>query len=104
MTYLPENQVYISVGIQSQSWQVTVAARYTDEMRTKAGAGAIPANEVIEAKTLVDLSARYFLTNSQEIYLNVDNLFDETYMTTRVHGSIFAGKPQTVTLGYSYKF
>ena len=73
-------------------------------MRTKAGAGAIPADEVIEAKTLVDLSARYFVTHSQEVYLTVDNLLDETYMTTRVHGSIFAGKPQTVTLGYSYKF
>ncbi|QYJ72070.1 TonB-dependent receptor [Shewanella sp. FJAT-51649] len=104
LTYLPENQLYISAGVQSQNWQVTVAARYTDEMRTKAGAGAIPADEVIEATTLVDLSARYFVTHSQEVYLTVDNLLDETYMTTRVHGSIFAGKPQTVTLGYSYKF
>lgn len=104
LSYLPENQLYVSAGMQAQDWQLTLAARYTDDMRTKAGSGTIPSDELIEAKTLVDLSARYFVTQSQEVYLTVDNLLDETYVTTRVHGSVFAGKPQTVTLGYSYKF
>lgn len=104
LTYLPENQLYIAAGMHAEDWQVTLAARYTDEMRTKAGTGTIPTDELIDAKTLVDLSARYFITESQEVYLTVDNLLDETYMTTRVHGSIFAGKPRSVTLGYSYKF
>lgn len=104
LTYLPENQLYVAAGMQAQDWQLTLAARYTDEMRTKAGAGTIAADQLIDAKTIVDISARYFVTNAQEVYLTVDNLLDETYMTTRVHGSIFTGKPRSLTLGYSYKF
>lgn len=104
LTYLPDNQLFISAGVQAEKWQVTLAGRYTDEMRTKAGQGAIPAGELIDSKTIFDLSARYFINDVSEVYLNVDNLFDEEYMTTRVHGSVFAGKPQSATLGYSYKF
>ncbi|MGL6123060.1 MAG: TonB-dependent receptor family protein [Shewanella sp.] len=82
LTYLPENQVYVSAGMQSQDWQLTLAARYTDEMRTKAGSGTISADQLIDAKTIVDLSARYFVTDAQEVYLTVDNLLDEYTQAT----------------------
>ena len=104
LPYLPDNQLFISAGVQAESWQVTIAGRYTSDMRTKAGQGTIPSDELIADKTIVDLSARYFISDASEVYLTVDNLFDETYMTTRIHGSIFSGKPQTATLGYNYKF
>lgn len=104
LTYLPDDQLYLSVGVQATRWQVTLAGRYTSKMRTKAGQGAIPSDELIDAKTIVDLSARYFINEASELYFNVDNLFDESYMTTRVHGSVFAGKPQSATLGYTYNF
>ncbi|WP_394131495.1 TonB-dependent receptor family protein [Shewanella maritima] len=104
LTYLPENQLYVSAAVQAESWQVTLAGRYTSDMRTKAGQGDIPSDELIESKTIFDLSARYFINDASEVYLNVDNLFDEEYITTRVHGSVFAGKPQSATLGYTYKF
>ena len=104
LTYLPDDQLYLSVGVLADSWQVTLAGRYTSKMRTKAGQGAIPANELIDARTIIDLSARYFINDASELYLTVDNLLDETYITTRVHGSVFAGKPQSATLGYTYTF
>ncbi len=104
LPYLPENQLFVSAGVQAESWQVTIAGRYTSDMRTVAGQGAIPSEELIADKTIVDLSARYFINDASEVYLTVDNLFDETYMTTRIHGSIFSGKPQTATVGYNYKF
>ncbi|MCL1066106.1 TonB-dependent receptor [Shewanella olleyana] len=104
LPYLPDNQLFISAGVQAESWQLTIAGRYTSDMRTTAGQDAIPSAELIADKTIVDLSARYFINDASEVYLTVDNLFDETYMTTRIHGSIFSGKPQTATLGYNYKF
>ncbi|MDO6640995.1 TonB-dependent receptor family protein [Shewanella sp. 10N.286.51.B2] len=104
LPYLPDNQLFLSAGVQAQAWQVTIAGRYTSDMRTVADQGGIPAEELIANKTVVDLSARYFINDASEVYLTVDNLLDETYMTTRIHGSIFAGKPQTATLGYHYKF
>ncbi|QDF68172.1 TonB-dependent receptor [Shewanella sp. SNU WT4] len=104
LPYLPTNQLYLGLGAQTDHWQVTLAGRYTSDMRTEAGQGSIASNELIAAKTVVDLSARYFITKQQEVYLQAENLLDETYMTTRIHGSIFSGKPRTVTLGYSYQF
>ncbi|GAB2697349.1 TonB-dependent receptor family protein [Aliiglaciecola aliphaticivorans] len=104
LTYLPDDQLYISVGVIGKAWQLTLAGRYTSKMRTKAGQGSIPVDELIAGKTIVDLSARYFINDVSELYFNVDNLLDETYMTTRVHGSVFAGKPQSATLGYTYNF
>ena len=75
-----------------------------DEMRTTAGQGVILPNEAIKSRTVVDLAAHYNLAENQEITLNVDNLLDKEYMATRTHGSIMAGKPRSVTLGYKYSF
>lgn len=104
LSYLPENQLYLAVGAKADDWKVTLAARYTDDIRTTPGQDAIPSNEIIDAKTIVDLSARYFIDNNQEAYFTVDNLFNEKYMTTRIHGSIFSGKPSSILVGYSYQF
>ncbi|MBV7314142.1 TonB-dependent receptor domain-containing protein [Shewanella sp. NIFS-20-20] len=104
LPYLPSNQMYLSIGAETAQWQVTVAGRYTSDIRTDAGHGAIPSDELIESKTVVDLAARYFISEQQEVYLQAENLLDETYMTTRIHGSIFSGKPRSLTLGYSYQF
>ncbi|RTR40184.1 TonB-dependent receptor [Shewanella canadensis] len=104
LPYLPENMLFASAGMAGESWELTLAARFTDDIRTTAGQGNIIQDELIEAKTIVDLSGRYFISEAQEVYLTAENLFDEKYVTTKVHGSNFSGKPMTVTVGYSYKF
>ncbi|MCL2912532.1 TonB-dependent receptor [Shewanella corallii] len=104
LPYLPENQLYLAVGAKAETWELTLAGRYTSDIRTKAGEGSIPNDELIESKTVVDLSARYYIGENQEVYLLGENLFDETYMTTRVHGSIFSGKPRSFIVGYSLQF
>ncbi|WP_076416661.1 TonB-dependent receptor domain-containing protein [Shewanella sp. UCD-KL12] len=104
LPYLPENMLFASAGVAGASWELTLAARYTDDIRTTAGQGDIASDELIEAKTVVDLSGRYFISEEQELYLTAENLFDEKYVTSKVYGSNFVGKPMTVTVGYSYKF
>jgi len=104
LPYLAENILFASAGVAGDSWELTLAARYTDDIRTVAGEGEIPSDELIEAKTIVDLSGRYYISDAQEVYLTAENLFDEKYVATKVHGSSSAGKPMTVTVGYSYKF
>ncbi|MBT1444251.1 TonB-dependent receptor [Shewanella sp. JM162201] len=103
-SYTPAHQLYLSAGVSAEQWELTLAGRYTSDMRASAGRGEIAADDLIAAKTLVDLSGRYFIDKQQEVYLTVDNLLDETYVTTRAHGSVFSGKPRSVTVGYSYKF
>ncbi|MCG9732237.1 TonB-dependent receptor [Shewanella sp. Isolate13] len=104
LPYIAENMLFASAGVKVDSWELTVAARYTDDIRTKAGQGEIAQENLIKAKTIVDLSGRYFISESQELYLTAENLFDEKYVTSKVYGSNFVGKPMTVSVGYAYKF
>ena len=104
LPYVPENQLQFSAGLVGDHWRGDVLVRYMDEMRTIAGRGAIPSDEVIDSRTIVDLAAHYNLAENQELTLNVDNLFDKEYAATRTHGSLMAGKPRTMTIGYKYSF
>ena len=103
MPYVPENQLQLSLGVVGENWRGDAIVRYMDEMRTSAGQGNIGADG-IDSRTVVDLAAHYNLTKQQKISLNVDNLLDEEYVSTKTHGSIMVGKPRTLTLGYSYSF
>lgn len=104
LPYVPENQLQLSVGVVGEQWRGDILVRYMDEMRTTAGQGSIIADQAIASRTVVDMAAHYSIADNQEITFNVDNLLDKEYMATRTHGSIMAGKPRSVTLGYKYHF
>lgn len=104
LPYVPENQLQLSLGVVGEQWRGDILVRYMDEMRTTAGQGSIIADQAIARRTVVDMAAHYSIADNQEITFNVDNLLDKEYMATRTHGSIMAGKPRSVTLGYKYHF
>ncbi|MBA6328821.1 TonB-dependent receptor [Colwellia sp. MB02u-6] len=104
LPYVPENQLQFTVGLVGEQWRSDILVRYVDEMRTTAGQGAIAADQSIDSHTVVDMVAHYNLADNQEITLNIDNLLDKQYIATRTHGSIMAGKPRSLTLGYKYSF
>lgn len=100
--YVPENQLQFVVGLVGDVWRTNVLVRYTGEMRSEAGIGASAEN--IDSHTVVDFVASYDIAENQQVRFNVDNLLDETYMATRMHGSVMVGKPLTVSVGYQYSF
>lgn len=100
--YVPENQFQLTLGLAGDKWRTNVLVRYTGEMRSKAGVGASEDN--VDAHTVVDFVASYDIAKNQQVRFSVDNLLDETYMATRMHGSVMVGKPQTLSLGYQYNF
>ena len=104
LPYVPEDQFQISVGLVGDNWRGDAIVRYMDEMRTTAGSGFISSDEGIDNRTVVDLAGHYSLAAAQELTLNIDNLFDEEYVSTRTHGSVMVGKPRTLILGYKYSF
>ncbi len=100
--YVPQNQFQFVVGLEGDNWRTNILVRYTGEMRSEAGTGASAEN--IEAHTVVDFVASYDLAKNQQVRFNIENLLDETYMSTRMHGSVMVGKPLTVSVGYQYNF
>ncbi len=104
LPYVPENQLQLTVGVEGEQWGTDLLVRYSGEMRTTAGQGSISYAEQIDSRTIVDMAAYYDIDSQQQVKLTIDNLFDKEYMTSKTHGSIMVGKPQTVSLGYSYSF
>lgn len=104
MPYVPENQLQMSIGLEGEKWRSNVLVRYMDDMRTNAGQGDIASEDLIENRTVVDMSAQYDIADNQVVSLSIDNLLDEEYMASKTHGSIMVGKPRSVMVGYSYSF
>ncbi|MGB0935835.1 MAG: TonB-dependent receptor family protein [Colwellia sp.] len=102
LPYVPENQLQVSAGLVGEKWNANLLIRYMGEMRTEAGQGENL--DGIDSRVVVDLSAHYKLSEAQKLSLYVDNLLDETYVSTKTNGSIMVGKPRTFMLGYSYSF
>ncbi|MCF2949377.1 TonB-dependent receptor [Paraglaciecola aquimarina] len=100
--YVPENQFQFTLGLEQGKWHSNILVRYSSEMRTRAGNGV--ALEPIKSRTIVDLVAGYHLAENQQISFSIDNLLDEKYMSSRVHGSIMVGKPLSANIGYKYSF
>lgn len=104
LPYVPTNQLQLTLGAQGDNWRSNLLVRYTGKMRTQAGQGAILAGEQVASRTVVDFVANYSLDKQQELTLSIDNLLNETYVSTRTYGSIRVGKPRTLILGYKYNF
>lgn len=104
LPYVPENQAQVNVSVEALNWMANATVRYVGDVRTVAGSGAINDESSIDSRVIVDLSAKYEMDDVHTITLNVENLLDKQYAATRVFGSIMAGKPRSISLGYRYDF
>jgi len=104
LPYIPENQFYVSAGIEAPKWQFNLAGKYIDEMRTQAGSGAIPAGQGTDANFVVDAAGEYEVYKNARVFATVDNLFDEEYVAARRPAGARPGKPLTAVVGVKYKF
>lgn len=104
LPYLPEHQLTIKAGVTRYRWRAAVALKYMSEMRTIAGTGDAPADEKTDSQTIVDLTMDYQVTPKSQVYLTVDNVFeDEAIVARRPYGAR-PGKPQTFMVGYKQNF
>ncbi len=101
---IPEHQLYLSAGIETDRLGAEIAANWTDGVRTEAGSGAIPSDALIEARWVADAAGWWALTDRIEARVNVRNLFDETYVAARRPAGLRPGAPRAVTLGISADF
>lgn len=104
LPYIPEHQFYLSAGVVSPKWEIHVAGKYVDEMRTQAGTGSIPAEEGTDAHFVVDMAGEYEVFNNTRLFATVDNLFDKEYVAARRPAGARPGKPLTAIAGLKFKF
>lgn len=104
LPYLPEHQFYLSAGVEAAKWQVHLAGKWIDEMRTQAGSGPIPAGEGTDAHFVLDVAAEAEVLDATRAFVTVDNLLDEDYVAARRPAGARPGKPFTLLAGFKYGF
>lgn len=102
--YLPEHMLHASLGFERGALAFDLSATYVDDMRTNAGQGPIPADELIEAHTVVDLGARYRLGELFEVFSQVRNVTDEVYVAARRPAGLRPGLPRQWIVGVGIDF
>lgn len=99
LPYQPKNQVYLSAGVETDQWGVSVGAKFVDEMRTRAGSGAIPANRRVDAHWTMDAAGEYKINNTITAFATVENLLDEEYVAARRPAGVRPGMPMNAMAG-----
>ncbi len=77
---------------------------YVDETRAEAGSGTIPANQRIDSRTLLDLSAGYDVTDRTSLFATVTNLTDEEYNVAFRPAGARPGAPRSWMAGVKLQF
>ena len=102
--YLPEHRLNLQLGIEQAKWKLKTSILYQSEMRNVPGKGSIEKSDLIEAHTVVDLSASYQYLPQLELYSTIDNVVDEQYIAGVKPYGFRPSKPRTVHLGVKYDF
>jgi len=104
IAYTPEEIYYISVGAETNDWDMQISAKYNDEVYN-AGTSTAPKTEsawIYDFRSGMDLGSMGY--TGARAYLNVDNLFDKQYIASSHNYGVRPNKPQTVMAGISFDF
>jgi len=104
LPYLPEHLFHAGIGARSERWRVNLATAYIDEMRTRAGQGAVAAAQRTDSAWVWDLSAGWNLSSGFELFGRVENLGDKEYIVSRRPSGARPGLPRTALVGFRYTF
>ncbi|MBR9910272.1 MAG: TonB-dependent receptor [Gammaproteobacteria bacterium] len=103
---IPENTLSLRVGLENQNgWNNYAVAKYIDEMCVSVGCNRIGGRfGETESLFVLDFISRYALNPQTDVFLKVDNLFDERSIVSRVPDGARPNKPRTAYVGVEYIF
>ncbi len=104
LPYIPRQQLAASLGVDTGRLGGDVTVAWVGETRASAGAGAIPADALIDGRTIIDTSAWVNVGDQVRLTLNVRNLTDETYIAARRPAGLRPGLPRTVLVSVDAQF
>ena len=102
--YISKHQFNASVALEHAKFELVLAARYNGEFRTIAGKGAIPSEFSVPNNTIVDFASKYKFNKHLSLTGNINNLFDTTYLVSRVPAGLRPGMPFSASIGIAAQF
>lgn len=104
LPYIARDQFYVSVGVVTPKWEGHLNGKYVGKMRSTAGSGVIPNDEVINSNFILDFASEVEVQEHVRIFLNIENITDEQYIVARRPIGARPGKPLSFMTGVKYKF
>ena len=102
LPYIPEHQLRATAGLQSDKWNLNLAASYIGKMRSVAGQGEFIPTETIDSHLVWDMLASWQITPRFRSYFKVDNLLNDTYIAARRPAGVRPGLERTAYLGITF--
>ena len=105
--YIPANQLSATIGLVDGATGISgyLRASYVEGACTVTGCNRTGDEfSRTDDQFSIDASAHYALTDSADLYLNVDNLLDDRSIASRSPYGARANMPRSFTLGLDYKF
>jgi Fe(3+) dicitrate transport protein len=103
MPYIPEHQVYASIGLRGENWGVEGYGHYTSKMRDIASI-ADDLGAPTEATRVFHGAAHYRVEGWGQLYTSVENIVNEPYIVSRRPMGARPGVPRRIVLGYKNEF
>jgi Fe(3+) dicitrate transport protein len=104
IAYTPEEIYYLSLGMETNSWDMNISAKYNDDVMD---AGVNTAART-ESAWIYDFRSGMSLDGmgmqGARAFFNVDNLFDKQYIASAHNYGVRPNKPQTIMAGVSFDF
>lgn len=97
--FIPQHQLNSYIGVENEKLSIGFNASYQPTMRTVAGSGSIPVQNSTDSYFILDLRISYNLSSNFELFVNVRNLLDETYIVSDRPFGVRPGLPRTVMGG-----
>lgn len=95
LPFVPEHQFNAGIGLNFSKFDLNLNANSVASMRTRAGSGSVDPDFSTDSYFLVDVSSSYQFTNNFNLFVNLRNAFDQTYIVSdRPHG-LRPGLPRT---------
>jgi Fe(3+) dicitrate transport protein len=102
--YISKHQFNASIALEHAKFELIVGVRYSGEFRTVAGQGSIPNKNSVPSNTVVDFGSKYKFNKHFSVTGNINNLFDTTYLVSRVPAGLRPGMPFSASIGIAAQF
>jgi Fe(3+) dicitrate transport protein len=102
--YISKHQFNASIALEHAKFELILGARYSGEFRTVAGQGSIPNENSVPSNTVVDFGSKYKFNKHFSVTGNINNLFDNTYLVSRVPAGLRLGMPFSASIGLAAQF
>ncbi|VAV97730.1 hypothetical protein MNBD_ALPHA06-329 [hydrothermal vent metagenome] len=102
--YIPTHQFSGSLGVQTTRFGSELAVSIIGDVRTQAGQGNIPSNNLVAGRTILDASLWMQATASIKLSLSARNLTDKVYAAARRPAGLRPGLPRTFLFAVTFSY